>query len=66
MYRHMSSGGHSLTSILAARSKTRNDKPEQHWYLKDGASKILLADSTLCLDGGAKSEPAPAVTKRGK
>ncbi|KAG7287513.1 hypothetical protein NEMBOFW57_007025 [Staphylotrichum longicolle] len=35
--------------------KTRNDKPEQHWYLQNGATKILLADSTLCLDGGAKS-----------
>lgn len=47
-------------------SKTRNDKPEQHWYLQNGATKILLADSTLCLDGGAKSEHAPPVKKRGK
>ncbi|KAK4044184.1 hypothetical protein C8A01DRAFT_31790 [Parachaetomium inaequale] len=35
--------------------KTRNDKPEQQWYLKDGASKIQLANSTLCMDGGANS-----------
>jgi hypothetical protein len=47
-------------------SKTRNDKPEQHWYLKDGATKILLADSTLCLDGGAKSEHPPALITGGK
>ncbi|KAK3899881.1 hypothetical protein C8A05DRAFT_36488 [Staphylotrichum tortipilum] len=35
--------------------KTRNDKPEQQWWLKDGATKIQLVGSTLCMDGGAKS-----------
>ncbi|KAK4125674.1 carbohydrate-binding module family 13 protein [Parathielavia appendiculata] len=35
--------------------KTRNDKPEQHWYIKDGATKIQLVDSNLCMDGGAQS-----------
>ncbi|KAG9230718.1 ricin B lectin domain-containing protein [Amylocarpus encephaloides] len=35
--------------------QTRNDKPEQHWYLKDGSSTIQLADTTLCLDGGPKA-----------
>jgi hypothetical protein len=35
--------------------KTFNDTPEQQWYLQDGATKIQLADSTLCMDGGAQS-----------
>lgn len=43
--------------LLPSDSKTRTNKPDQTWFLKDGATKILLADSTLCLDGGAKSEP---------
>ncbi|KAK4199179.1 hypothetical protein QBC40DRAFT_176856 [Triangularia verruculosa] len=34
----------------------KNDKPEQHWYLKDGPGVwIQLADTNLCLDAGAKS-----------
>ncbi|KAK0726277.1 hypothetical protein B0T21DRAFT_350431 [Apiosordaria backusii] len=34
----------------------KNDKPEQHWYLKDGTGgRIQLADTNLCLDAGAKS-----------
>lgn len=37
-------------------SQTRNDKPEQHWILKDGVTKIQLADTTLCMDAGAKGE----------
>ena len=41
---------------LTFRSQTRNDKPEQHWYLQNGSTKIMLADSTLCLDGGAQSQ----------
>ncbi|KAL1836769.1 hypothetical protein VTJ49DRAFT_4687 [Mycothermus thermophilus] len=35
--------------------KTRNDTPEQYWYLKDGLTKIQLANSTLCMDGGPRS-----------
>jgi len=37
--------------------QTLTSKPEQQWYIKDGASKIQLADTTLCLDAGAKSKP---------
>ncbi|KAL2169076.1 hypothetical protein VTG60DRAFT_6498 [Thermothelomyces hinnuleus] len=32
--------------------KTANNTPEQQWYLKTGSTKIQLADSTLCMDGG--------------
>ncbi|KAK3373055.1 ricin B lectin domain-containing protein [Lasiosphaeria ovina] len=35
--------------------QTRTDKPEQHWFIKDNSTKIQLADTTLCLDAGAKS-----------
>ncbi|KAK4149018.1 ricin B lectin domain-containing protein [Chaetomidium leptoderma] len=35
--------------------QTRNDKPEQQWYIKDGTTKIQLVDSTLCMDGGPQS-----------
>jgi hypothetical protein len=42
--------------VFRRYSKTRNDKPEQQWYLKDGATKIQLANSTFCMDGGASSE----------
>ncbi|KAK0630492.1 hypothetical protein B0T17DRAFT_488911 [Bombardia bombarda] len=36
--------------------QTLNNKAEQQWYVKVGnATKIQLADTTLCLDGGAKS-----------
>ncbi|KJR89244.1 uncharacterized protein SPSK_06629 [Sporothrix schenckii 1099-18] len=34
--------------------QTLTSKPEQQWYVKDGASKIQLAGTTLCLDAGAK------------
>ena len=40
--------------------QTLTSKPEQQWYIKDGASKIQLADTTLCLDAGAKSKPTRA------
>ncbi|KIH87795.1 hypothetical protein SPBR_05318 [Sporothrix brasiliensis 5110] len=36
--------------------QTLTSKPEQQWYVKDGASKIQLAGTTLCLDAGAKSK----------
>ncbi|KAL2259758.1 hypothetical protein VTK26DRAFT_6446 [Humicola hyalothermophila] len=35
--------------------QTIANTPEQQWYLKDGDSKIMLVDSTLCLDGGEQS-----------
>ncbi|EAQ87708.1 predicted protein [Chaetomium globosum CBS 148.51] len=35
--------------------QTRKSTPEQQWYLKDGATKIQLAGTTLCMDGGAKA-----------
>ncbi|OCL11001.1 carbohydrate-binding module family 13 protein [Glonium stellatum] len=37
--------------------QTLTSKPEQQWYIKDGntTGKVQLANSTLCLDGGAKS-----------
>jgi hypothetical protein len=51
--------------MLTVSRKTRNDKPEQQWLLKDGNTTIQLVDSTLCLDGGAQSEHhglAPEIT----
>ncbi|PMD43177.1 carbohydrate-binding module family 13 protein [Hyaloscypha variabilis F] len=35
--------------------QTLASTPAQQWYLKEGNSSIQLAGSTLCLDGGAKS-----------
>ncbi|KAF2205652.1 hypothetical protein GQ43DRAFT_269184 [Delitschia confertaspora ATCC 74209] len=37
--------------------QTLNNKPEQQWYVKDGntTGKIQLVDTSLCLDGGPKS-----------
>ncbi|KAI0525949.1 hypothetical protein F5B22DRAFT_633309 [Xylaria bambusicola] len=36
--------------------KTAAAKPEQQWYIKGGQNtKIQLANSTLCVDAGAKS-----------
>ncbi|KAH8898377.1 hypothetical protein GQ53DRAFT_777789 [Thozetella sp. PMI_491] len=35
--------------------QTLNNKAEQQWYIKDGKTKIQLADTTLCIDAGAKS-----------
>ncbi|KAK3312657.1 hypothetical protein B0H66DRAFT_504543 [Apodospora peruviana] len=35
--------------------QTRTDKPDQHWLLKDGVTKIQLANTTLCMDAGAKT-----------
>ncbi|KAF2463073.1 uncharacterized protein BDR25DRAFT_329913 [Lindgomyces ingoldianus] len=35
--------------------QTLNNKPEQQWYLKEGNTTIILANTTLCLDAGAKS-----------
>ncbi|KAL2137845.1 hypothetical protein VTI28DRAFT_8001 [Corynascus sepedonium] len=32
--------------------KTAAESPEQQWYLKTGSTKIQLADTTLCMDGG--------------
>ncbi|KAK7959279.1 uncharacterized protein PG986_004133 [Apiospora aurea] len=32
--------------------KTSTNAPEQQWYLQDGATKIQLANTTLCLDAG--------------
>lgn len=42
-------------AVSTISSQTRNDKPEQQWYIKDGSTKIQLADTTLCMDAGAKS-----------
>lgn len=42
--------------MLRYFSNTLTSKPEQQWYLTDNASKIYLANTTLCLDAGAKSE----------
>ncbi|PKS05465.1 hypothetical protein jhhlp_008842 [Lomentospora prolificans] len=35
--------------------QTQSEAPEQHWLLTEGASTLQLADSTLCVDGGAKT-----------
>ncbi|KAK8062790.1 hypothetical protein PG997_014887 [Apiospora hydei] len=32
--------------------KTSTNAPEQQWYLQDGATKIQVANTTLCLDAG--------------
>jgi hypothetical protein len=37
--------------------QTITNKPEQQWYIQGGNTTIQLANSTLCLDAGAKSEP---------
>ena len=37
-------------------SQKLNNKVEQQWYIKLGATKIQLANTTLCLDGGPKSK----------
>ncbi|KAK6857795.1 hypothetical protein PG995_005494 [Apiospora arundinis] len=40
--------------------KTSTNAPEQQWYLKDGATKIQLANTTFCLDAGtARSNGSP-------
>ncbi|KAI0174243.1 ricin B lectin domain-containing protein [Pestalotiopsis sp. NC0098] len=38
--------------------QTLNNKPEQQWYIQSGNTTIQLADTTLCLDAGAKKSPA--------
>ncbi|KAI4604215.1 hypothetical protein KJ359_000346 [Pestalotiopsis sp. 9143b] len=35
--------------------QTLNNKPEQQWYIQSGNTTIQLADTTLCLDAGAKT-----------
>lgn len=42
-------------NILISRSQTNTNKLEQTWYIKANATKIQLANTTLCLDAGAKS-----------
>jgi hypothetical protein len=41
---------------LSKSSQTLANTAAQQWYLKDGNSSIRLPGSTLCMDGGAKSE----------
>lgn len=43
-------------SLFNLDSQTLNNKPEQQWYIQKGNTSIQLADTTLCLDAGAKSE----------
>ncbi|CAO2647180.1 Nn.00g081020.m01.CDS01 [Neocucurbitaria sp. VM-36] len=35
--------------------QTLTSKPDQQWYIKSNQTKIQLADTTLCMDAGAKS-----------
>lgn len=35
-----------------------SSKKEQQWYLKDGVTKIQLAETNWCMDAGAKSKAA--------
>jgi len=51
---------------MCPHSQTLNNKPEQQWYVKDGATKIQLAGTTLCLDAGPKSELQRLRTDGGK
>lgn len=44
------------TGTLLPLSQTLTSKPEQQWYIQSGNTTIQLANSTLCLDAGAKSE----------
>jgi hypothetical protein len=43
-------------SLFNLNSQTLNNKPEQQWYIQKGNTSIQLADTTLCLDAGAKGE----------
>ena len=45
-----------LTQAFHRYSQTRKSTPEQQWYIKNNATKIQLAGTTLCMDGGAKGE----------
>ncbi|KAH8205232.1 hypothetical protein TruAng_000644 [Truncatella angustata] len=45
----------SATSGGAVVVQTLTNKPEQHWYIQAGNTTIQLANTTLCLDAGAKS-----------
>ena len=42
--------------LVIISRQTRNDTPEQQWYLQDGLTHIQLAGTTLCMDGGAESK----------
>ncbi|KAI5925305.1 ricin B lectin domain-containing protein [Camillea tinctor] len=40
--------------------KSLSNAPEQQWYLKEGSTKIQLAETELCLDAGtARSNGSP-------
>lgn len=45
-----------LTQAFHQYSQTRKSTPEQQWYLQNNATKIQLAGTTLCMDGGAKGK----------
>ncbi|KEZ39141.1 hypothetical protein SAPIO_CDS10540 [Scedosporium apiospermum] len=49
----VTAGGTTAGSSLVVQ--TLSEKPEQQWLLQDGASTLQLADTTLCIDGGAQS-----------
>ncbi|RYP85170.1 hypothetical protein DL770_005084 [Monosporascus sp. CRB-9-2] len=38
--------------------------PEQQWYLKDGSTKLQLANTTLCLDAGTGRSNGSPLTVR--
>ncbi|KAI1370395.1 carbohydrate-binding module family 13 protein [Hypoxylon crocopeplum] len=43
------------TSGAAVVVKTAASKPEQQWYIKEGSTKVQLANTQLCLDAGAQT-----------
>lgn len=46
-----------ILTLDSLDSQTATAKPEQQWYVKGGENtKIQLANTTLCIDAGAKSE----------
>ncbi|KAK8137291.1 hypothetical protein PG984_005231 [Apiospora sp. TS-2023a] len=49
-----------ITDLNNQTSKTSTNAPEQQWYLKSNATKIQVANTTLCLDAGtARSNGSP-------
>ena len=44
-----------LTNVICNSRNTRNDTPEQQWYIQAGTTHVQLAGTTLCIDGGAES-----------
>lgn len=42
----------SGSGIILFTVKATSPKPEQQWWIKDGNTKVQLADTNFCLDAG--------------